>query len=292
MAKGEKNLNVEIYLEDVRCSHPHLFEPTVFQRKGKADPNAKPRFTCGFILDKKTHKKQIEEIEDAIDDVIADKWGKNPPKIAENNLCFVDGDDTDKDELQGCMLLKAASPAKSAPKVFLRDMSPAVEKDGKPYGGCFVNALVRIYAYDEWNDQVNASLEIVQYYRKGESFGKGAADTSRFKDYGSDDDEGDYVSARGRKSSRDDDEAPRGRGRDRDRDEAPRGRGRDAEEEAPRRGRGRDEEEAPRGRRERFDADEDAAPRRSRDRDEAPRGRGRDAEEDDRTSRRRPRDDD
>jgi len=281
-AKGQKNLNIEIFMEDVRCSHPHIFEPTTFQRKGKADPNSKPRFTCGFILDKKIHKKLIEQIEDAIDDVIADKWGKNPPKIAENNLCLVDGDDTDKDELQGCMLLKAASPEKSPPQVFLRDMSRATAKDGKPYGGCYVNALVRIYAYDEWNDQVNASLEIVQYFRKGEAFGKGAADISKFKDHGSDDDEGDYVSSRSRGRDRDDDDRP-SRGRSRDEDDRPsRSRSRDAEEEAPR------------SRRERFDADEDDRPSRSRSRDDddrPSRSRGRD-EEDDRPSRRRSRDDD
>jgi len=282
-AKGQKNLNVEVYLEDVRCSHPHLFEPTTFQRKGKADPNSKPRYTCGFILDKKKHKKLIEEIEDAIDDVIADKWGKNPPKIQEQNLCLVDGDDTDKDELQGCMLLKAAAPAKSAPQVFLADMTRAEEKDGKPYGGCYVNALVRIYAYDEWNDQVNASLEIVQYFRKGEAFGKGAADLSKFKAH-EDDDEGSHVPMRGRGRDRDEDDAPRSR-RGRDEDDAPRGRNRD-----------RDEDDAPRGRRERFDAEEEA-PRSRRNRDaeeEAPRSRrNRDDDEDAPRSRRsRNRDDD
>jgi len=279
-AKGQKNLNIEIYMEDVRCSHPHLFEPTVFQRKGKADPDAKPRFTCGFILDKKIHKKLIEEIEDAIDDVIADKWGKNPPKFKEGNICLIDGDDTDKDELQGCMLLKAASPAKSPPQVFLRDMSRAVEKDGKPYGGCYVNGLVRIYAYDEWSDQVNASLEVIQYYRKGEAFGKGSADLSRFKAAdGDDEDEGDYVSSRGggrgrdrdedtprsRSRGRDEDDAPRSRSRGRDEDDAPRSRSRDRDEDdAPRsRSRGRDEDDAPRSRR---DRDEEDAPRSRRER--------------------------
>lgn len=275
----EQNLNVEIYLEDVRLSYPHLFEPTQFKRKGKADASSKPRYTASFLLDKKKHKKQIEEIEDAIDDVIEAKWGKKAPKFEEKNICLSDGDESDKDEQAGCMVLKAAAPEKSPPKIFLRDMSPAVEADGKPYGGCYVNALVRIYAYDEWSDQVNASLEIVQYYRKGEPFGKGAADISKFKNYGDDDDEGDYVSARGRSRDRDEDDAPRGRsrGRDRDEDDAPRGRSRSRDEDdAPRgRSRGRDDDDAPRGRsRERFDEDEDAAPRsrrsRSRDDDDIP----------------------
>lgn len=286
MAKAESNLNIEIYLEDVRLSYPHLFEPTQFKRKGKADTSSKPRFTASFLLDKKKHKKTIEEIEDAIDDVIEAKWGKKPPKFEEKNICLSDGDESDKDEQAGCMVLKAAAPEKSPPKIFLRDMSPAEERDGKPYGGCYVNALVRIYAYDEWSDQVNASLEIVQYYRKGEPFGKGAADTSKFKSYGEDDDEGDYVSARGRSRDRDEEDAPRSR-RGRDEDEAPRSRrgrdeedaprrsrSRDDDEDAPRSRRGRDEEEAPRSRRERFEEDEAPRSRRGRDDDEdAPRSR-------------------
>ena len=253
----QENLNVEIYLENVRCSHPHVFELTYY----KDDKRNAGRYTCGFILDKKDHKKEIGEIEDAIEDVTLAKWGKKAPRIKEDNICFQDGDDTDKDELQGCMLLKSAASESSPPTVLGRDARKLVKTDGKPYGGCYVNALVRIYAYDKHDNQINCSLEVVQYFAKGESFGKGPADTSRFKDHGDDDDAEEYVSARGRTR----DEEPRGRGRDRD-EEPARGRGRDRDDE-PRSRRGRDEEETPR-RRSARDEDEREPPRRRSSRDD------------------------
>lgn len=295
MAKQAKeNLNVEVYLENVRCSHPHVFVPTVFQRKGKPDPNSKPRYTCGFILDKKEHKKLIQQIEDAIADVKDAKWGDPDMRIKDDNICLVDGDDTDKEELQGKFLLKSAAPKKNPPAVLGRDKRPLREEDGKPYGGCYVNAIVRIFAYDEYDDQVLASLEAVQYFAKGQAFGKGPADTSKFGEYDDEDDEeySDMRSERGRGRDRDEDEdrgSRRSSRRDKDEDED-RGSRRAS---SSRRGRDADEDEDRGSRRassSRRDADEDddRGSRRSSSR--------RDADEDDdrgsRRSSRRDRDED
>lgn len=237
MAK-DNNLNVEVKLSDVRLSHPHIFETTTY----KKDKNARPRFSSSFILDKKKHAKQIEQIEDAIEDVKKAKWSRGAPRIKEDNLCLFNGDDTDKDEYQGAMVLKAASPESRRPAVIDRNKAPLVAKDGRPYGGCYVNAIVRIYAYDEYDDQVLASLEAVQFVRDGDAFGAAPVNVDeKFEDLGdgeersssrSRDRDDDRNSSRSRdddRGSRDrEEERPRERERDRDDD---RGRSRDRDDD-------------------------------------------------------------
>lgn len=223
----EQNLNVELYLEDVRLSYPHLFEPQAF----KGDKNAKPRFSAAFILDKKRHASLIAKIEDAIEDVKEAKW-PDGVKLKDDNICFFDGDDTDNDEYQGAMILKAASPESSPPTVIDRDKSPLNANSKKPYGGCFVNAVVRLYGYTAYGNQINASLEAVQYYRKGDAFGAAPIDVdSKFKDFGEDDDD-----VRPLRSRRDRDEGEDRSSRRRSRDDY------EDEDEQPRRRRSRDDD--------------------------------------------------
>ncbi len=57
-----------------------------------------------------------------------------------------------------------------------RDPSiPLTASDPKPYGGCYVNAVVRFYAYDHetGGKGVSASLEAVQFFKDGIAFGAG-----------------------------------------------------------------------------------------------------------------------
>lgn len=289
-ANANENGNIEIYVEDVRLSHPHLFVPQSY----KKDKNAKPRYTAAFILDKKKDKDQIDAIEDAIDDAIAAKWGNNPPKIKSENRCLIDGDDTDKDEYQGRMVLKAAAGQDSPPAVIGRQRENLTERDGKPYGGCYVNAIVRIYAYDEYGNQVNAGLDAVQYFRKGDAFGKAPINVDeKFKDHGDDDGDARPMRSRGgRQRDEDRNEDDRGgssRGRDRDSDRG----GRSSRDEDDRGGRSRsrdreDDRSSSRGR-----GEEDRGRGGSRDREDEPRGRsGSRDRDDDRGSRRGSRDND
>lgn len=281
MPKKEK-VNVEVYLEDVRLSHPHLFEAVRY----KKDKNSKPRFTAVFMLDKKKHRALIEEIEDGIDEIRNGMFDGR--KLKADNICLTDGDDTDKPEYQGHMILRAAASEDRPPETLGRDKRPVGPKDRKLYGGCYVNAIVRLYGYDEYADQVNCGLEAVQHFRKGESFGAGPADTSKFKDYGEDDDEDERddrpLRDRGSRSRDrdDDDRGSRSRGRSRD----------DEDEDRGSRSRGRDRDDDDRGSRSRSRDDDDRGSR-SRSRDDDDRGsRSRDRDDDDRGSRRRNRDDD
>lgn len=268
MAKGEggdkRVANKEIYVENVRLSYPYLFKPRVNEND---DGKTTKKFQAKFILDKKKHKKLIGEIEDAIDDMIDAKWGKRPAKLTDDRLCLRDGDDEDGEEFHGGMILSASNSKR--PQVRDRNKEPLVEEDGKPYGGCYVNAIVRLWPQDnKFGKRINASLEAVQFYKDGEAFGAPPVDVdAKFKDF--DDEDDDDAPKSKKRRSRDDDE---------DEDERPkkrRSRDDDDEDEKPKKRRSRDDDE---------DEDERPKKRRSRDEDEY--------EDEDRPRRRRSRDDD
>lgn len=291
--KNNANGNIEIYLEDVRLSYPHLFVPKPY----KNDKNSNPRFSASFILDKKKHRDLIDEIDDAIEAVKDAKWGDDQPRIKADKICFSDGDDADQAEYQGGMILRSASPENKPPKVIDKNKEELDERSGKPYGGCYVNAIVRIYAFDEYGPQINCSLEAVQFFRKGESFGPAPVDVDKkFKDHGDDDD--DVKPMRRSRKSRDDDDdgddrkTSRRRSRDDDEDE---GESRPSRSRRSREDDDEDDRKSTRSRRSREDDEDAPRSRRSRaqedDDDEAEtparrRGRGRD-EDDDETPRRR-----
>jgi len=275
-----------VTLKDVRLSYPQLFKARAFG-KGK---DGEPAFSASFLIDKdsKIGQANIAAVDDAIYEAKIAKWGSKDkfPKFKDDKICFHDGDDDeDAPEKQGMMVLSARNYKK--PRVLDRDKQDVVEADGIVYGGCYVDAIVRIWAQDnEWGKRINCSLEGVRFRRDGEAFGAAPFDPDEFEDL--DDDE---RPSRSRRSREDDDDRPSRRSRDDD-DERPSRRSRnDDDDDAPRSRRGRDDEDdAPRSRRSREDEDDAPRSRRSReDDDERPR-RGRDDEE--RASRRNRDDDD
>jgi hypothetical protein len=56
-----------------------------------------------------------------------------------------------------------------------RDTKPLTAADGRPYGGCFVDASVDIWAQDNsWGKRINAKLRWVQFRGDGDAFSGGA----------------------------------------------------------------------------------------------------------------------
>jgi hypothetical protein len=74
------------------------------------------------------------------------------------NLCLHDGDEKAEYEgFPGNFFLNAANKAR--PAVIDRDRSPLIQADGRPYAGCYVNAVIDIWAQDNnFGKRVNASL--------------------------------------------------------------------------------------------------------------------------------------
>lgn len=156
----------QITLTDVRLSFADLF-------KAKAVNDGEPRFGANFLLDKTKDQKQIKKIGDEIRRIEGAKFkGK---KLPADKVCLRDGDEKEYDGYAGMLFLSAAN--KKRPTVVDRAKSPLTAEDGKPYSGCYVNAVVRLWAQDNnFGKRINASLEVVQFLRDGEPFGAPAVD--------------------------------------------------------------------------------------------------------------------
>ena len=69
------------------------------------------------------------------------------------------------------------------------------EPSGRPYAGCYVNAVLEFWAQDnKFGKRVNATLMGVQFFRDGDAFsGGGAASDDDFDDVTSGADAGGFV---------------------------------------------------------------------------------------------------
>lgn len=169
-----------VKLKNVRLAFPDLYEP-------RADENGdNPKFGANFIFEKgdPNHKAMSRAFKEAA----TEKWKANGEKVIKsletNKKCLRDGDtNLDKegnvrDGYEDKMYVVARrAPSKGRPMVLDRDKSPLVQADGKPYGGCYVNATVEVYALDKpkIGKSINAELRGVQFVKDGEAFSGGTA---------------------------------------------------------------------------------------------------------------------
>jgi hypothetical protein len=171
---------MKIKLNAVRLSFPQLFEAKTVNGEGK------PAFSAAFLISPKD--PQIAMINTAISSVAAEKWGAKADAIlktirAADKTCLHSGDlKSNYDGFEGMMYISARNPLK--PSVVDTNRSPLVAEDGRPYAGCYVNAVLELWTQDNnYGKRVNATLMGVQFYKDGESFvGGGVADADDFDD--------------------------------------------------------------------------------------------------------------
>lgn len=168
---------MKIKMQNVRLSFPSLFQTATF---GGEDTG---KYEATFILDKTEHAKVIEQVKAAMAQLAKERLkGKLPPA---DKLCFKDGDDLDREEFQGKMTIKAST--KKRPLVIDSDKTPLAEADGKPYAGCYVNAIVTLWPQDnQYGRRINAQLDGVQFRADGEPFGDGGISVDAFDAFGED----------------------------------------------------------------------------------------------------------
>lgn len=167
-----------IVLVNVRLAFPRLWRA----EKVGTDPKSKPKFGASLILE--GDHPQLAEVRKAMDAVAAAKWGKDAPGImkglkAQDKLCLHDGDTKSQYQgFEGNYFISAN--ADKRPNVFDRNRSPLAEDDGKPYSGCYVNAIVELWAqqHPTHGKRINATLCGVQFFRDGDAFSGGAAPAS------------------------------------------------------------------------------------------------------------------
>lgn len=154
---------MKIKLTNVRLSFPSLFRKAVFNGE-------ETKFEATFLINKDTQADQIKTLQDAINEKL--KTDLKGAKLAADKICLKDGDTIDYDGYSGHMSIKASNAKR--PMVIDADKSPLAEDDNKLYAGCYVNAIIELWAQNNnYGKRINANLLGVQFARNGEPFGDG-----------------------------------------------------------------------------------------------------------------------
>lgn len=169
---------MKIKLENVRLAFPQLFEAKSVNGEGD------PAFSATFIIPPEHPVTQT--LRDGFEVVGKDKWSGKWATVkkeieAKDRTALHDGDTkAGYAGFEGNLFVSARN--KSRPTVVDRDRSPLVSADGRPYSGCYVNALIELWAQDNaYGKRINASLRGVQFIRDGDAFlGGGAASEDEF----------------------------------------------------------------------------------------------------------------
>lgn len=175
-----KNAGAQVRVDEARLSFPAIWIPTT-----GPNPNekSKPAYTAHLIVEK---PEIISNIKRVIQMVAKEAWGDNADDMikklnAEGRISFRPGSTKTDDSgtvldgyaAPGCYYLSARSQQR--PTVVDRDRTPLTEADGKPYSGCYVVAIVRIWAQTggQYGKRINCQMQGLQFLRDGDSFGGG-----------------------------------------------------------------------------------------------------------------------
>lgn len=171
---------MKIQLNDVRLSFAGaLFEAQQVQGQGEK------KFSGSFLFPP-THPA-VAAIKKGLEAVAKEKWGAKAGEVylalkAGDKLCLHDGDSKPQYEgYKGNLFLNASNKIK--PLVIDGNKSPLDAASGKPYSGCYVNAVVELWAQDnKFGKRINASLMGVQFLRDGPRLsGGGVASADDFQ---------------------------------------------------------------------------------------------------------------
>lgn len=167
----------KVKLQNVRLSFPSLFKMASFGGESTG------KYEATFVLDKKDHAAVIEQLNKQIAELMKTEL---KGKVSADKICLKDGDDLGREEFEGKFTIKAST--KKRPLVVDRDKSPLAEEDNKPYAGCYVNAVVSLWAQNNsYGKRINAQLDGVQFFADGEPFGDGGISVDEFDAFGDDD---------------------------------------------------------------------------------------------------------
>ncbi len=164
---------MQVKIHNVRIAYAQgLFEPRAPQSgEGKA------KYNCAFLFPK--DHPAVQELTEACIAVAKAKWGAKADTHlvaikAADKLPVHDGNaKPDSAGYAGNLFMNASNDIR--PTVVNVDRSPLTVADGKPYSGCYVNAIVDIWAQDnKYGKRINASLMGVQFLADGEKLAGGS----------------------------------------------------------------------------------------------------------------------
>jgi hypothetical protein len=163
-----------IKLTNVRLAFPSLFEAKAVAGEGE------PKFSAAFVIEPgSANAKLLAATQEA---VAKEKWGAKAAGVlselkSKGRTSYKESalskDGEVYDGFEGMHSFNASNSAR--PNVIDKDTTPLTAADGKPYGGCYVDISVDVWAQDNsWGKRINAKLRWVQFRGDGDSFGGGA----------------------------------------------------------------------------------------------------------------------
>jgi hypothetical protein len=181
---------MKVQLANVRLSFPDIWEPKEYE-----PGDGKPRYNATFLV--VPGSSNDKSIRAAIKAVALETFGKKADamlKAFEGNpqkICYLDGEAKEYDGYAGMWYLSCHRRAVDRrPTILDRDKSPLTLADGRPYAGCFVNALVEIYGQNTQNAGIRGSFSGIQFVKDGDAFsGNTIASPDDFEDLGTPDPE-------------------------------------------------------------------------------------------------------
>lgn len=173
----------QIKITEARLSFPDIWRPKAI-KSGKGEPG-EPKYSAHFLLDKKEHADQIKSLKLAIFALAKEKWGEKTKEMITKNkvtVCLHEGSDKEYDGYSEENMFLSASSGKR-PTIVDRDKTALAEDDRRPYGGCYVHAIVRLWVQDNnFGKRVNAELMGIQFVKDGEPFGAAPLSEDAFDD--------------------------------------------------------------------------------------------------------------
>jgi len=172
MADAVKN-DSSIIIKNVRLAFPDLREAVQFEGKGPFSYKAVFLVQPGSDSDK--------AILAAIEKAAKAKWGEKATAIlnqakasGSQKFCYVDGNMKAYDGFAGNMALSTSRSQDDGAPLLIGRGGPTdilTPESGKPYGGCFVNAKVQVWAQDnQFGKAIRCTLVAVQFVRDGDAF--------------------------------------------------------------------------------------------------------------------------
>lgn len=161
-----------------RISFPNLFKAEQINGQGE------PKFGCTMVFE--PNDPGLAAMRAAVQAKINSKWnGKVPPNYKDP---FLDGDEMNRPEYAGKVIIRFSSKADKRPQV-VGSMRQIITDPAEVYSGCYCRVSYGCYTWKYMGKEgVSFGLGHVQKVREGERFdGRGTAD-SVFDDYEGDDD--------------------------------------------------------------------------------------------------------
>jgi hypothetical protein len=170
---------MKIKIRNVRLAFPELFKAVTVNGEGD------PAYSACFLLPK--DHPDLAAIREAVKTLAVDKWkdqaSANMKSINANQRGLPKDGDTKAEYagFEGMLYINARN--KKRPDCRDRAANPVSESDGVFYSGCYVDAILDLWAQDnKYGKRINASLLGVQFRKDGEPLTSGGrAEDSDFE---------------------------------------------------------------------------------------------------------------